>query len=153
MECDKYRVLFHQKLIVVIIWFIDIGRVGISFEVSELSRYLAFPRTLHLVQASHFFKCLEIHNTNDLTFGTCYQRFTSDQNIQSKVQATKVFYVDAGEEIPPNAPKPRGKPVQVNCFVNFYYAGDRSTQWYQTRIILYCSSVPIIWYSRMQNTM
>ena len=26
----------------------------------------------------------------------------------------KDLYVDAGEEIPPNSPKPRGKPVQVN---------------------------------------
>ena len=39
----------------------------------------------------------------------------------------KDMYVDAGEEIPPNAPKPRGKPVQVNCFVDYDHAGDIST--------------------------
>ena len=54
------------------------------------------------------------------------------------------FYVDAREEIPPNALKPRIKPVQVNCFVNSDNSGDRATRRYQTWIILYCNSSPII---------
>ena len=50
-----------------------------------------------MVQALHFFKYLEIHNMNDLVFDTCYQRVSSDQNIQIKVRAMKDLYVDAGE--------------------------------------------------------
>ena len=77
------------------------------------------------MQPLHIFKHPEIHNANDLAFDTCYQRVTSDQDTQNKVQAMKDLYVDSGEEIPPNAPKPRGKPVQVNSFVNYYNAGER----------------------------
>ena len=66
------------------------------------------------MQTLHVFKYLEIHNANYPDFDPCYQCVTSDQNTQSKVQAMKDLYVDAGEEIPPNSPKPRGKPVQVN---------------------------------------
>ena len=64
----------------------------------------------------------------------------------------KGFYVDAGDEFPPNAPQPIRKPVQVNCFVGSDHAGDRATQKYQTGVILYCDSAPIIWYSKRKNT-
>ena len=39
----------------------------------------------------------------------------------------KDFYVDVGEDIPTNAPQPRGKPVQVNCFVNYDHEGYGAT--------------------------
>ena len=64
----------------------------------------------------------------------------------------KDFYVDAGEEIPPNVPKPRGKPIQVNCFVSYDHAADRTNRLSQTGFILYYNWAPIIWYSKRQNT-
>ena len=79
------------------------------------------------MQALHILKYLAIHNKNDLAFNTCNQRVTIDQDIQSKAQTMKNLYVGSGEEIPPNAPKPRGKPVQVNCFVNSDHVGDIAT--------------------------
>ena len=63
------------------------------------------------MQDLHVFKYTEIHNVNDLDFNICYQRVISDKNIQSKGQLMKDFYVDTGEEIPPNISKPIGKPV------------------------------------------
>ena len=87
------------------------------------------------MQALHVFKYTEIHNANDKAFGTCYKHVTSDKNIQSKVQEMKDLYFDAREEIPPNEPKPRGKPVQVNCFVDSYHAGDRANRRSQMGII------------------
>ena len=109
-------------------WIIELGSIYISFEVSALSRYLEFPRTQQLVQPLHIFKHPEINNANDLAFDTCYQRVTSDQDTQIKVQAMKDLYVDSGEEIPPNAPKPRRKPVQANCFVYSDHTGYRATR-------------------------
>ena len=87
---------------------------------------------------------MEKHHINYLAFNPCYQRVTSDQDIQSKVQAMKDLYFDYGEEIPPNAPKPRGKPVQVVFLVDSYHEGDRATRKSQTGIILYCNSAPIL---------
>ena len=72
---------------------------------------------------------------NDISFDTCYQRVTSDQNIQSKIQVVKDLYVDSREEIPPNSPKPGGKPVQVHCFVDSGHVGDRAIQISQTGVI------------------
>ena len=91
MEWNKYQVSFYQNLIIVLRWFINIGSIDIKFEVSDLSRYLAFSKTGHLVQDLHVFKYLEIHNVNDLDFNICYQRVISDKNIQSKDQLMKDF--------------------------------------------------------------
>ena len=71
---------------------------------------------------------------------------------KERISKMKEMYPDAKEELPPNAPKPRGKPVQVNCFVDSDHAGDRKTRRSQTGIILYCNSAPIIWYSKRQAT-
>ena len=76
------------------------------------------------MQVLHAFNYLEIHYADYLAFGPCYKHVNSDRYIQSKVQAMKDLYVDAGEEIPPNTPKPGGKPVQVNCFVDYDHEGD-----------------------------
>ena len=78
-------------------WFIKIGRIDIAFEVSDLSRYLAFPRTGNLLQSLHVLKYLKIHNVNDLASNSCYQHVTSNQNIQSKVQAMNDLYIDTEE--------------------------------------------------------
>ena len=95
MEFNEDQLSLYHNLIGVIIWIIKLGHIDISFEVSALSRFLAFTRTGNMVQALHIFKYLEIHNDNDLAFYPCYERVTSDQDIQSKVQAMNYFYVDA----------------------------------------------------------
>ena len=56
MQCNYYQVLFNHNIIGVLRWIIELGRIEIEFEVSYLSRYLAFPRTGHMVQALHVFK-------------------------------------------------------------------------------------------------
>ena len=64
----------------------------------------------------------------------------------------KEIYPNAEEDIPANAPKPRGNPLQINCFVDSDHAGDRITCQSQTGILLYCNLAPIVWYSKHQTT-
>ena len=37
----------------------------------------------------------------------------------------KEVYVDAVEDLPPNAPEPRGKSLQINYFVDVDHGGDK----------------------------
>jgi hypothetical protein len=64
----------------------------------------------------------------------------------------KEFYQDAKESIPPNAPEPRGQPVQINAFVDADHAGNRVTRRSHTGILIYLNCAPIIWYSKAQST-
>jgi hypothetical protein len=52
------------------------------------------------------------------------------------------FYPDATEPIPPNAPEPRGKPVQINCFVDADHAGNKVTRRSHSGILIYLNSAP-----------
>jgi hypothetical protein len=62
------------------------------------------------------------------------------------------FYKDASEAIPPNAPPPRGHPVQINAFVDANHAGNKVTRRSHTGILIYLNCAPIVWYSKAQTT-
>ena len=64
----------------------------------------------------------------------------------------KEVYIDAIKNLPSNALKPQGKSLQINCFVNADHGRDKITRRLQTGIILFGNSVPLIWYSKRQNT-
>ena len=62
------------------------------------------------------------------------------------------FYPDAAEAIPPNMPPPRGRAVDLCCYVDADHAGNLMTRRSHTGIILYVNNTPIIWFSKRQNT-
>ena len=49
-------------------------------------------------------------------------------------------------------PAPRGKPVQINCFVDADHAGDMVSRRSHTGILIYVNRAPVIWFSKRQNT-
>jgi hypothetical protein len=53
---------------------------------------------------------------------------------------------------PPNAPEPRGNPVNMYGFCDSDHAGDRVTRRSHTGIILFLNRAPITWFSKKQNT-
>ena len=152
LECSDAQIQFFQNLIGILRWVVELGRIDINFEVSILSRYLAQPRTGHLAQALHIFKYLELHKANEIAMDPAYHDIENLDLVEARMTAMKEMYPDAIEDIPPNAPPPRGNPVEINCFVDSDHAGDKTTRRSQTGILLYLNSAPIIWYSKRQNT-
>ena len=151
-ECSSSQTQFFQNLIGILRWTVELGCIDIAYEVSILSRYLSQPRTGHLVQALHIFKYLDVHKSNELAFDPAYHDVEDPQLVQARIDAMKEMYPDAVEDLPPNAPPPRGNPVEMNTFVDSDHAGDKVTRRSQTGILLYLNSAPIIWYSKRQNT-
>ena len=62
------------------------------------------------------------------------------------------FYGDGVEELPSDMSEPLGEAVKVTAFIDSDHAGNLVTQRSQTGYILFCNQVPIIWYSKKQNT-
>ena len=62
------------------------------------------------------------------------------------------FYGDVKEDIPPNAPVPLGKAVEVTAWVDADHAGDKLTRRSHTGILIFLMSAPIFWYSKRQST-
>jgi len=151
-ECTDDQAVYFQQLIGVLRWIVELGRIDICFEVSALSSFVVSPRTGHLTQALHMFKYLDLHRTYKLCFGTAYHDFGSTIEVQQKSAAMKELYRDAQEDLPPNAPLPRGRPIQINCFVDSDHAGNSVTRRSQTGIIIFGNNAPLVWYSKKQNT-
>ena len=151
-ECNEAQITLYQNMIGILRWLVELGRIDIAYEVSLLSRYLVAPRTGHFTQALFIFKYLDRHRKNMIAFDPAYHSVGDPAEIKQRQESMKEMYPDAQEEIPVNAPPPRGKPIQINCFVDSDHAGDRLTRRSQTGILLFCNSAPIIWYSKRQNT-
>ncbi len=56
------------------------------------------------------------------------------------------------EAIPPNAPKPRGKGVDLRMFVDSDHTGDKQTRRSRTGFIIFLNMAPIVWFSKTQAT-
>ena len=62
------------------------------------------------------------------------------------------FYKDVKEQIPPDAPEPRGMPIEMTAFVDSDHAADTVTRRSRTGIFIYIQSAPIIWFSKKQTS-
>jgi hypothetical protein len=64
----------------------------------------------------------------------------------------RAFYGNVSEAIPPNAPQPRGKDVDLRMFVDSDHAGDKRTRRSRTGFLIYLNMSPITWFSKKQAT-
>ena len=82
-ECSDIQIKLFHNLIVILQWTVELGRIDIAYEISMLYRYLAQPRTGHLVQALHIFKYLDQHKKNELSFDLAYHNIKDLALVQA----------------------------------------------------------------------
>ena len=147
-ECNAKETSVYQQLIGMLRWATELGRIDILYEVLILSQYNACPRRGHLERAFEIFAFLSTHSRSRIVFD--WQPVELDRNAME--YDWKDFYRDAKEAVPQNAPKPRGKAVQMYCFVDADHAGNSVTRRSHTGFIIFLNGAPIVWYSKRQNT-
>ena len=64
----------------------------------------------------------------------------------------KHFYGDVKEALPPNAPTPRGKEVDLRLFCDSDHAGDKLRRRSRSGCLIYVNSALVVWYSKRQPT-
>jgi hypothetical protein len=117
---DEEGINFYQSQLSILRWMVELGRLDIYINVSLLSSYLTQPRQGHLEAIYHIYGYLKAHNKSTMVFDDDYLPWKS---VDFPAYNWTDFYQDAKEEIPSNAPKPRGNPVQMNVFVDANHAG------------------------------
>ena len=139
------------QLIGILRWAVELGRLDIYLEVSQLSQHQALPRKGHLEAAYHIFAYLKKHeNGARIVFDP--REPNIDERAFNKNANWEDFYGRLIEELPPHMPEPKGKPVTTSCFVDANHAGNVVTRRSHTGILIYCQNAPIMWYSKRQNT-
>jgi hypothetical protein len=95
-----------------------------------------------------YFWLFKIHDRSTMVFDHKYINWTDSDFAEYDWTG---FYNDTQEDIPPNAPKPRGHPVQINVFVDASHASNKLNRRLHTGILIYLNSSPTIWYSKSQK--
>jgi len=112
---------YHSQ-IGVLRWMVELGRIDIITEVSTLASFSAMPRQGHLDAVWHIYAYLKAKHNSTMIFDPTYP--TIDEEAFKEVD-WKEFYGDVKEAMPPNAPEPRGKDVDLTLYVDASHADDR----------------------------
>ena len=145
-ELDPEHASFCQSQIGVLRWMVKIGRVEILTDVSVLSSQLALPQEGAVF---HMFAHLEHRHNARLVFDPSYP--VIDMSVFKDCD-WKHFYGDVKEAIPPNAPSPRGKEVDIRLFCDSDHAGDAKYRRSRSGYLIYINSALVVWYSKRQPT-
>ena len=119
-------------------------------EVSMLASHLALPRRGHLEAVFRIFAYLSNRHNARMIFDPTYPEI--DMRTFKHQCEWETFYGDVKEAVPPNAPTPRGREVDIRLYVDSDHAGDLLTRRSRTGYLLYVNSAPIVWYSKRQST-
>ena len=71
-----------------------------------------------------------------------------EEQSATRAKFMKEQYPDAIEYKPQNAPTPKGRKVQITCFVDSDHGGDQVTRRSRTGILIYINKAPIMGYSK-----
>ena len=88
-----------------------------------LVSFLVSPRVGHLHAVMQVFTYLNCHKHSHVVFDS--SEFAHPCNAQGVDWMG--WYPKAKEAIPPNAPKPLGRGVQMMCYMDANHAGDKLT--------------------------
>jgi len=148
-ELGATMVSHYQSLVGILHWMVELGRVDMIVEVSILASHMAMPREGHLIAAYHVFAYIKRHHNSRLVFDPSYPEI--DMSVFTS-HDWKEFYGDVQEAIPPNAPQPLGKDIDLRMYVDSDHAGDKSNRRSRTGYFIYLNSALIMWKSKKQAT-
>ena len=145
--CDA---AYFQSLIGVLRWIVELNRVDICMETSALASMMAMPREGHLAQVYRMFSFLKSHHNAVMVFDCTPPDIDLSEFADDDWTSTP--YGECKEEIPPNAPKPRGIGFWMRAFVDSDHAGDIITRRSRAGFIIFLNSAPIYWYSKKETS-
>jgi hypothetical protein len=151
-ELGEADASYFHSLIGVLLWIIELGRVGLDVEVSMMSSHLALPREVHLKEIDHIFAYLKAHSNTEMVFDPTPP--VIDMNLFERQDWSFLPYGCDGltEELPSNMPKSLGPSMTLRVYVDSDHAGDLVTRRSQTGFVVFLNGAPIYWRSKKQTS-
>jgi hypothetical protein len=148
-ELSPLQAAYYQSLIGVLRWITELGRADITMETSAMASMMAMPRQGHLEQLFHMFAYLKLKHNSSMVFDPTEPDIDESQFPRENWSSS--VYGEVQEEIPGNAPEPRGIGFTMRAFVDSDHAGDVSTRRSRTGFLVFLNSAPIYWFSKKQT--
>ena len=141
---------YFHTIIGVMRWMVELGRIDIAVEVSQISSFLDMPSQGHLVNALHIMSYLKIKHDSRLVLDPSY--FGIDMSEFKSNEHWAPFYGDIQEAKLLNAPKPLGKEITLRMFVESDHAGGKSDRLSRTEFMIFMNIAMINWHTKKQAT-
>ncbi len=129
---------------------VELIRVDICMDASGRGSMMAMPREGQLAQVYRMFSFLRCHHNAVMVFDPSEPNI--DESAFPKQDWTSSAYGECKEEIPNNAPEPRGKEVDIGCFMDADHAEDTVSRTSRTGFFIYINMAPIVFHSKKQTT-
>ena len=149
--CDEKQIKEYQSLMGMLQWTVTLGRIDVMCAVMTMSRFRGAPRVGHLKRVKRIFGYLRNFRKTAIKFRTDvpdYSDFKTDYVKQDWTYA----YGNCKEEIPTDAPIPKGKKVRITVFADANLMHDKVTGRSCTGLLTLLNKTPIDWYSKRQAT-
>jgi len=141
--------LLYGSYVGILQWAVELGRIDVCFATLTMASQLALPRHDHMKKVLQIFGYLKTHLNSRLV----YDPNARDWNDVKWISGDwKDYYPEATEQIPSDAPPPRGRKFQTNMFVDADHAANLVNRRSVTGFIIFICGAPIVWYSKRQNT-
>jgi hypothetical protein len=146
-EVSPVMANYYHTQIEVLRWCVKLGRINIVTKVSLLSSHLCLPREMHLDTVFHLFAHLANNHDARVVFDPTYPVIDEDAFVKAD---WKAMYGDGKEALPPGAPIPLGKEVDLRLYVDSDHAGEKFTRRSRTGFVIYLNMAPVVWFSNQQ---
>mmetsp|Transcript_18822 Transcript_18822/g.26690 ORF Transcript_18822/g.26690 Transcript_18822/m.26690 type:complete len:441 (+) Transcript_18822:2780-4102(+) len=138
---DDENIEVYQSYMGILRWGVELGRIDLAQSCSLMARYSNAPRRDHLDKVLGIFAYVKKHLQSRLVFD---YRARNWSKIRWLEHDWSDFYPDAFECVPTNAPKPRGKAMQINMFCDASHATDLITRRSTTGIIIFLHTRSVV---------
>jgi len=146
---DEDSTSLYQSYVGILRWAVEISRIDLAHAAATMARFMASPREGHLMGLLTIFAYLKLHMNSKIVIDP-FERCWDD--LDWNKADWNDLYPDAKEAIPSDMPEPRGKPVQINVFVDSAHVTCLESRRSTTGIVVFLNGTPVKSYSKRQNT-
>ena len=114
-ELYEREASYHQSLIGILRWMVEMGRLDICMEVSAMSSFVTMPREGNFQKLLHLFAYLKIHHNAHKVFDPSYPEIYEED---IKKHDWSDIYGYEPETVPYNAPMPLGSEFMMRDYVD-----------------------------------
>ena len=133
-------------------WMVELGRVDVCLETSEISSHMAIPRKCHIESLFHMGSHLKKYHNTELVFDPSDPDLDYSLFERKDWSSSEFGHVEGKEELPPNMPQPRGLGFVMSAKVDADHAADTVTRRSRTGFLVYLNCALIFWFSKKHNS-
>ena len=147
---DLEGIQVYQSLIGSLQWAVQLGRFDVGTATMTMSRFRAAPRVGHLDRVKRIFGYLRKFQHGVIRIRTEPPDYSNLEDRDYEWKYTS--YAGAKEEVPSDAPPPKGKEVISSHFVDANLMHDLISGKSLTGTVHFFNKTPIDWWTKLQST-